>query len=197
MRASISGELLKERKGGMWAECGQAPVEDWMHEVAEGNTRLGYWEWAAVQLDESEVTYDDDSLKDKLDIDVDVTETWEQAEELAKRWNRPTFNLGPHLFVDVKHIDVFTITARYNGIDVTFGFVPRDRSTGDPECVDIRVHHDYGTHKNVNGEDVPNQRAIMIKNGRTRHENFDLVGILLNSEYLRKEGKLNDPDSGD
>jgi hypothetical protein len=38
--------------GGAWGEHSDLPVEDWQHEVANGDTRLGYWEWVAVQLDE-------------------------------------------------------------------------------------------------------------------------------------------------
>lgn len=32
--------------GGYWkGECRNLPVEDWIYEVCNGDTRLGYWEW--------------------------------------------------------------------------------------------------------------------------------------------------------
>jgi len=34
--------------GGYWdGECAEFPREDWEYEVRNGDTRLGYWEWAA------------------------------------------------------------------------------------------------------------------------------------------------------
>ena len=41
--------------GGYWeGECPQATLENWRTEVANEDTRLGYWEWAwyATQGDE-------------------------------------------------------------------------------------------------------------------------------------------------
>lgn len=31
-----------------WSEDSDYPVADWQHEVAEDNTRLGYWDWVEV-----------------------------------------------------------------------------------------------------------------------------------------------------
>ena len=36
-----------EALGGYWdGEHPDAPVSDWQYEVANGDTRLSYWEWA-------------------------------------------------------------------------------------------------------------------------------------------------------
>jgi len=42
-------------KYGYWSgECPEAPVEDWIHEARNGDTRLGYWEWAYRQMEVEE-----------------------------------------------------------------------------------------------------------------------------------------------
>lgn len=35
-----------EKHGGYWSEHPGYPVVDWAYEVANGDTRKGYWEWA-------------------------------------------------------------------------------------------------------------------------------------------------------
>ena len=44
-------EQFKEQHGGHWSETGDPdyPIEDWKTEVANGDTRMGYWEWAYQQ----------------------------------------------------------------------------------------------------------------------------------------------------
>lgn len=43
-----------ERYGGYWAgEVPGYPVEDWEYEVQNGDTRLGYWEWARAMSGET------------------------------------------------------------------------------------------------------------------------------------------------
>lgn len=44
-------EELKAYFGGMWANCPKYPVANWQHEVANDDTRLGYWEWVYHQID--------------------------------------------------------------------------------------------------------------------------------------------------
>jgi hypothetical protein len=34
-----------------WGEVPGAPVDDWKYAVANGDTRLGYWSWAASKLE--------------------------------------------------------------------------------------------------------------------------------------------------
>ena len=41
----MNAEQLKEANGGTWGKHPDHPVEDWTYEVANGDTRLGYWEW--------------------------------------------------------------------------------------------------------------------------------------------------------
>jgi hypothetical protein len=37
---------------GTWGDYGKAfPVSDWEMEVANGETRLGYWEWVAAGIE--------------------------------------------------------------------------------------------------------------------------------------------------
>ena len=42
----IDIDTFKDKHGGHWGEHPEFPVSDWQHDVAENNTRLGYWEWA-------------------------------------------------------------------------------------------------------------------------------------------------------
>jgi len=35
----------REQHGGTWGEHPDYPVSDWQYEVANGDTRLGYWDW--------------------------------------------------------------------------------------------------------------------------------------------------------
>jgi hypothetical protein len=37
--------------GGTWGEHPDFPVSLWQHDVADGNTRQGYWEWVENMLD--------------------------------------------------------------------------------------------------------------------------------------------------
>ncbi len=48
---SNDAEELRE-KFGHWGRHPQYSADDWQHEVAAGNTRLGYWECIASLLDE-------------------------------------------------------------------------------------------------------------------------------------------------
>jgi hypothetical protein len=45
-------EKLKN-KYGHWGHHPDKLIEDWRYEVANGDTRRGYWEWVAAQLDET------------------------------------------------------------------------------------------------------------------------------------------------
>jgi hypothetical protein len=45
---------LIEGNGGFWGEHPGFPVEDWRNDVANGDTRMGYWEWVAAQLEAQE-----------------------------------------------------------------------------------------------------------------------------------------------
>lgn len=39
---------------GYWSEHPIYRVADWQHEVKEGNTRRGYWEWVECNADDDE-----------------------------------------------------------------------------------------------------------------------------------------------
>jgi hypothetical protein len=36
---------------GYWGEHPVHPVSDWQRQVADGETRLGYWEWVMATLE--------------------------------------------------------------------------------------------------------------------------------------------------
>lgn len=42
---------LKESHGGIWEEHDQFSVDRWQEEVSNDDTRLGYWEWVANEID--------------------------------------------------------------------------------------------------------------------------------------------------
>lgn len=37
-----------------WDEYPEFPSSDWKYEVSNGDTRLGYWDWAEVKIAEKE-----------------------------------------------------------------------------------------------------------------------------------------------
>jgi len=47
-------EAQREAAGGFWEEHPEHCVEDWQYEVANGDTRLGYWEWVVCQIEAAE-----------------------------------------------------------------------------------------------------------------------------------------------
>ena len=40
---------MVESHVGYWNEDSKFPVADWQYEVANGDTRLGYWDWVYAQ----------------------------------------------------------------------------------------------------------------------------------------------------
>lgn len=38
-------EMIKEANGGHWGEHPEWTVAEWARSAAEGETRLGYWQW--------------------------------------------------------------------------------------------------------------------------------------------------------
>ena len=43
-------ERLKKKHGGHWGEIDKFQLQDWRYEVANDDTRLGYWEWCYAQM---------------------------------------------------------------------------------------------------------------------------------------------------
>ena len=44
-------EILQAANGGYWGKGDKEHTpEDWVSEVHQGNTRMGYWEWLDVML---------------------------------------------------------------------------------------------------------------------------------------------------
>lgn len=41
-------------KYGPWGSHPEFPATDWRREVADGDTRLGYWDWVECQIEELE-----------------------------------------------------------------------------------------------------------------------------------------------
>ena len=46
-------EALREAAGGVWEMHPEHSLEDWQYEVANDDTRLGYWEWVACQIEQA------------------------------------------------------------------------------------------------------------------------------------------------
>lgn len=42
---------LAARFGGVWGEHPRHPVADWQIEVANGDTRNGYWQWVMAEIE--------------------------------------------------------------------------------------------------------------------------------------------------
>jgi len=48
---ALAANALRQKHGSNWGEHPQHPREDWGHEAANDDTRLGYWEWVANRMD--------------------------------------------------------------------------------------------------------------------------------------------------
>lgn len=51
---SSDGDDFKSEFGGHWGEHPDHPVQDWQAEVANDDTRMGYWPWVASQVSTAE-----------------------------------------------------------------------------------------------------------------------------------------------
>ncbi|WP_165618480.1 hypothetical protein [Mycobacteroides chelonae] len=49
-----SAAEIREAHGGVWGEHPKYPVADWRYQVANDDTRSGYWEWVATELEFAE-----------------------------------------------------------------------------------------------------------------------------------------------
>ncbi len=48
--ADLDLEALEAANGGYWGGHPDHLTEDWQYEIANGDTRLGYWEWVESQI---------------------------------------------------------------------------------------------------------------------------------------------------
>jgi len=48
----MDAEDFKAAYGGHWGEHSGHPLTEWQADVANGDTRLGYWEWVAARESE-------------------------------------------------------------------------------------------------------------------------------------------------
>ena len=51
-------EKLREKYGGHWEVHPDWPRQDWISEVENGDTVLGYWDWVSASIENSEKEYD-------------------------------------------------------------------------------------------------------------------------------------------
>jgi hypothetical protein len=54
VRTACVAALIVDNGGDLWGEHPKHPKSDWRYEVENGDTMLGYWEWAKCKLDEAE-----------------------------------------------------------------------------------------------------------------------------------------------
>lgn len=54
---TTSKKSLQQQHGGHWGAHPEHPVEDWMYEVANGDTREGYWEWVQRRVGGGDEVY--------------------------------------------------------------------------------------------------------------------------------------------
>lgn len=56
VRTAAVQALIEETcpEEGIWGEHPDHEVSDWEYEVANGDTRLGYWEWVWARIDMGE-----------------------------------------------------------------------------------------------------------------------------------------------
>ncbi len=46
-------QLLIDQAGAYWEEHPEHPVADWKHKITEEDTRQGYWEWVAGNINQA------------------------------------------------------------------------------------------------------------------------------------------------
>lgn len=56
VRTETIDDLIKKSGDDVWKSHPQFPRKDWMYEVENGDTILGYWEWVWVELEKSAVS---------------------------------------------------------------------------------------------------------------------------------------------
>lgn len=79
---NFSAEVLMDQWGGSWGDHPDHSIEDWRYEVANNDTRLGYWEWVAARIDEGNCPKCGGSVVSRSALD--------QCEEQDCDWWRPT-----------------------------------------------------------------------------------------------------------
>lgn len=50
----MTPDELREMFGGHWSAHPKYPVTDWQYDVANDDTRLGYWEWVLAKIEQEE-----------------------------------------------------------------------------------------------------------------------------------------------
>jgi len=45
----VADAVDNPRQDPQWGDAADYPLGDWQYEVANGYTRLGYWDWVALQ----------------------------------------------------------------------------------------------------------------------------------------------------
>lgn len=46
--------IARDYDGGYWGDHPGYPATDWQHEVANGDTRRGYWSWVHAKREEDD-----------------------------------------------------------------------------------------------------------------------------------------------
>lgn len=50
----MTAEEMRDKYGGHWGVHPDHDIDTWRHEVANDETRLGYWEWCEAREDNGE-----------------------------------------------------------------------------------------------------------------------------------------------
>ncbi len=50
MRRTKQEQAVIDKYGGNWGSHPKYPVKDWQYQVANNDTRLGYWDWVFDEL---------------------------------------------------------------------------------------------------------------------------------------------------
>jgi len=118
---SNDAEALREQYGH-WSDHPDHPFTGWQRETAEGNTRLGYWEWIAAQSSEEDALVSVETLTREdanrvLGLGDQFLEDWAldavqndsrdpDYEEQSAKWKtlRPLFAAAPDLLKALRTI---------------------------------------------------------------------------------------------
>ncbi len=52
-RLRCAEDALRRKYGGTWGQHPDFPLEDWQHQVANNETRQGYWSFVEAAVDEN------------------------------------------------------------------------------------------------------------------------------------------------
>ena len=58
IRTELTEKIVRQCGDNLWGSCAQYPVAEWKHEIENGDTVLGYWEWVVSEAESNGTNLD-------------------------------------------------------------------------------------------------------------------------------------------